>query len=162
MTRPKAVLATVIAVLAACAHVPSRSGPSAGSGEVIGGPVPPPEESAPAGSVAVVSPVPGLVDVRPTGWTEVQSSSGGRRLLVSFWSTPCTALDHVDVRPEHDRVVVTLYEGVPPAQRGKPCVQLAEYRAVAVELEEPLAGRRVVDGASSQHDSPSADEPTPL
>jgi hypothetical protein len=68
-------------------------------------------------------------------------------VLLDYWATPCTGVDHIDVQYEDDRVVLTRYEGVDPRQAGRPCAQLAEYRAVSVDLDQPIAGRRLVDGA---------------
>jgi hypothetical protein len=98
-----------------------------------------------------VEPRPGMVDVRPIPWTRVTTSDNGRVLTVRFWSgvEPCSVLDHVDVEYSEDSVTVTLYEGRNPDQQDVACIEIAMLKAVRIELEAPLGGRRVRDGAKN-------------
>jgi hypothetical protein len=139
------VAVLLLTVMTACAQ-PDGTGGGSESDGIVSGPVPP----APAGSPArprIVAATPGLIQVRPAGWVRAHPRANGRQVLLDYWATPCTGVDHIDVHYEEDRVVLTRYEGVDPQQAGRPCTQLAEYRAVSVDLDQPIAGRRLVDGA---------------
>ena len=100
----------------------------------------------PKGSPHVVEPTPGLADVRPTAWQEAEQLADGR-VRLTYWSSPCLALDRVETEIAEDRVVLTIYEGVEPTASSRPCVQIAELRAVLVEPTEAVGGRAIVDGA---------------
>jgi hypothetical protein len=71
-----------------------------------------------------------------------------RTLLVQFYGgvEECNGLDHVDVKYGADEITVTLFEGrVPTAEV---CIDIAMLKAVRISLREPVAGRKVVDGAA--------------
>jgi hypothetical protein len=61
---------------------------------------------------------------------------------------PCAVLDHVEVVDSHDAVTVTLYEGHDPTAGKVACIEIAVLKSVTISLDEPLAGRPIVDGAS--------------
>lgn len=110
-------------------------------------PVPPgaaPTTEGPEGEL--VTPTPGMLDVRPVEWDE--ASVDGSTVTVSWWSgvAPCNVLDHVDVVEREDEVVLTLFEGT--ADRDAACIELAERKRTVVELDEPVGQRRLVDGAA--------------
>ncbi len=130
-------------VLSACA----KNGTSSGSdgSENISGAVSPG-----AGATSrplLVTPVPGLRDVRPIRWEKATAGPDNRALTVAFWSVPCFDVDHVGLAEEGDRVVVTLYVGISTSGENQACIQSAEYRAVKVSLSSALGSRTVVDGA---------------
>lgn len=158
--------ALLLLALTACGQT-SAGGSAGGSApggpaEIVGGPAvsePAAPESGAASGASLLDITPGLAQVRPVRWTDVDVRPGGAELLVQFWADPCTGVDSVDVRPQSGRVVVTLHVGVDPEQTG-PCPQTAEYRAVRVALDEPLGNRPVVDGARGQGEATTA--PTPL
>lgn len=95
----------------------------------------------------VVRPRPGMENVHPIHW-ERYEVRGQRRVRIFYWSgvEPCYVLDHVDVAYRKRTVRVTLFEGSDPAARDQACIEIAEYKAVDVNLSEGLRGRRVVDG----------------
>ncbi len=106
-----------------------------------------PPASGPARRAEAVRPRRGLIDARPHPFDRVVVEEDDRTLTVYFWSGPegCHGLDRVEVDPADDAVTVTLYEGrVPGAQV---CAEVALYKSTRVRLDEPLAGRRILDGA---------------
>lgn len=72
-----------------------------------------------------------------------------RAIDVYFWSgvEPCYVLDHVDLRYRRSAVVVTLHQGHDPRREDTVCIELAVEKVVRVDLNEPLRGRRIRDGA---------------
>ncbi len=91
-----------------------------------------------------------LVDVRPVRWDRYEETRPGE-LIVTFYASPHPGyddVDHVEVIEEDDRVVVTLYLGNDPTLSG-PVTLVASEQTATVQLDAPLAGRTVVDGAPS-------------
>jgi hypothetical protein len=84
--------------------------------------------------------------VRPTAWEKADVVNEGT-LLVQFWGgiEECYGVDRIDVNYGTDNVSVTVYEGRVPS--AEVCIEIALLKAVRVRLEEPLAGRKIVDGA---------------
>jgi hypothetical protein len=107
---------------------------------------PPPDPYTPDSKV--VQPRPGMENLHKTGWDRVEVL-GSNRVRVHFVSgvEPCTVLDHVDVAYSADAIVITLFEGNDPASREMACIMIAQYKAVDVNLAEPINGRKFVDGA---------------
>ena len=97
----------------------------------------------------LVVPEPGMDDARPIRWQLVRSVDA-RTLMIRFTSgvEPCYVLDRVEVEYRKKRVVATLYEGHDPKGGDVACIEIAELKRVRVELDEPLGGRRVVDGVA--------------
>ena len=96
----------------------------------------------------VVQPRPGMENLRKTGWERVEVLDD-TRIRVHFVSgvEPCTVLDHVEVEYRQSEIVVTLYEGNDPSARETACIMIAMYKAVDVELSQPVNGRTFADGA---------------
>jgi hypothetical protein len=71
----------------------------------------------------------------------------GNKLKLFFWGgvEDCYGVDHVDVEYANDVVIATIFYGNKP--QADMCIELAEYQAVTVQLDEPLGDRKVVDGA---------------
>ena len=107
---------------------------------------PPPDPYTPDSKV--VQPRPGMENLHKTGWDRVEVL-GSNRVRVHFVSgvEPCTVLDHVGVAYSADAIVITLFEGNDPASREMACIMIAQYKAVDVNLAEPINGRKFVDGA---------------
>ena len=107
---------------------------------------PPPDPYTPDSKV--VQPRPGMENLHKTGWDRVEVL-GSNRVRVHFVSgvEPCTVLDHVDVAYSADAIVITLFEGNDPASREMACIMIAQYKAVDINLAEPINGRKFVDGA---------------
>jgi hypothetical protein len=154
MNTMKGIIGLLLAatVLSACAKKNGTSPGADGSGN-IGGSVSP-GVGAP-NKPLLVTPVPGLRDVRPVRWANVTAGPDRRSLTVAFWSEPCFDVDHVGLAEEADRVVVTVYVGISPSGENQPCSQTAVYRGVKVSMSSPLRGRRVVDGVSATGEGPS-------
>lgn len=93
-----------------------------------------------------VQPRAGLVDVRPHRFERVRVT-GPRTLVVRFYGgvEACEGLDRVELDYEENRIVVTLFVGRVPA--AEVCIELAVLKATRVRLDEPVGGRKVVDGA---------------
>ena len=146
------IVASLVALvlLAACGSEPSIT-PGSGAKDpdtpVTSGPgtTEPPAKAGPTR----VRPKPGMEDVRPVGWEKVKKAKSGRSLDVIYWSgvEPCYVLDRVDVEYGTKTVIVTLYEGHNPADKDTACIDIALQKVVKVKLDEPLDGRRIVDGA---------------
>jgi hypothetical protein len=140
------VLGTAL-LLGACAERGRAGGPPPPDSSVTSSPVPsgPIREPTPV----LVTPRPGLVEARPHAWESVDVEDD-RTLLIQFYGgvEECYGLDHVDVRYGADEVTVTLYEGQVPGERV--CIDLAMLKSVRVHLDQPLNGRKVVDGSAQK------------
>lgn len=95
-----------------------------------------------------VQPVPGATDLRKQAFQSA-APAGAQSLAVRFWSgvEPCYVLGRVDVAEAADKVTITLWTGLGPGAAGMACIQMAGYYEVIVQLQAPLGGRTVVDGA---------------
>lgn len=102
----------------------------------------------PSPTPRIVEPQPNVRDVRPVPWDDAEPL-GPRTLLVSFYSGvhQCYGLDRVEVDYGAEEITVTLFIG--RHRDAQICVEIAEYQAVEVVLEEPIAGRDLVDGAAN-------------
>lgn len=101
------------------------------------------------GKAQRVKPRPGMADLRPVAWEKARQVGGGRSLRVTYWSgvEPCNVLDHVDVDYSRTKLTVTLFEGHDPEAGDVACIELALLKTVKVPLQEPVDGRKIVDGA---------------
>jgi hypothetical protein len=150
--RSVAIGGTLAAVLlAACAGRGENRRPPASQPDPespVSGTVPSMAPPAPDQTPLLVSPRPGLVDVRPRPWEKVEILDE-RTIEVRFWSgvKECYGVDRVEVEYRETEVAVTVYEGrVPTAEA---CIEIAVLTAVRVNLDEPLAGRQIVEGAAN-------------
>jgi hypothetical protein len=149
----KRLIGTVVAasVLSACGGVGSDpAGPGAQpppDSPVTSSPVDP-NSPIPSPTPRIVEPQPGLTDVRPQPWDAVETL-GPRTLRVAFYSGvhECYGVDRVDVAYGSKTVTVALFVGRVPGNQV--CVEIAEYQAVVVPLNEPMGGREIIDGAAS-------------
>lgn len=138
-------------VLGACgapADEPARDEPAQPS---TGVPAPPaaPDVTTPAPQRQRVQPVAGRSE-RRVQWKLAGERDGGRRLEleVMLGGPPCDALTGVEVRATDATVVVTLRAGRLPGARCGPGVEaFVGTFGVVVQLDEPLRGRRLIDGA---------------
>jgi hypothetical protein len=86
--------------------------------------------------------------MRPIPWEKVEVVDE-RTIEVRFWGgvEECYGVDRVDVDYRANEVAVTVYQGrVPTADV---CIEIAVLTAVRVRLDEPLAGRTIVEGAAN-------------
>lgn len=138
-------------LLAACAGRSEERRPAAGQPDPespVTGTVPSMATPGPEQTPLLVTPRPGLVDVRPIPWDKVEILDE-RTIEVRFWGgvEECYGVDRVDVEYGANEVAVTVYQGrVPTAEV---CIEIAVLTAVRVNLDEPLAGRQIVEGAAN-------------
>jgi hypothetical protein len=99
------------------------------------------------GAQRLVRPRPGLYNLEAEPWEQAVVTPDGAHLAIYFMGGlgPLHALDHIDVRYSADRIVVTVFlgttEDVSSWKAGPGISQVA-----LIELDEPVAGRRLVDG----------------
>lgn len=152
--KPFVVLVALSLALAGCGSA-ERDGP-AGGGSASPAPedpvshTPDPNASIPSPTASLVTPKPGQSGVRKVTW-ESYEKLGPRTLEITYWSgvEPCYVLDRTEVRYDEERIRVTLFEGHTEMDEDVACIEIAFQKAVRVELEEPVGGRKVVDGAAS-------------
>ncbi len=98
----------------------------------------------------IVVPRSGMANIRPIAFTSATVRSDDRTVDVRFWSgvEPCSLLDHVEVAYGTDEVTITLFEGSDPSAGMVACPDIAMLKQVTVQLDQPLAARRIVDGAA--------------
>lgn len=145
----KLIAGLTLVALVGCGGLGDRSARPGGQGPdapVTSTPVDP-TEPIPSPKPKLVKPQQGLVDVRPQPWDEAKELDP-RTLLVSFYSGvhECYGVDRVDVDDARNAVTITLFVGRVPGNQI--CIEIAEYQAVRVGLEEPLDGRKILDGAA--------------
>lgn len=116
---------------------PVSSGPITGDPPSAEGPI-------------VVEPRPGMADVYARQFDSATVGADDTTVTIDFVSgvEPCTVLDRVDIRYGTDEVTITLYEGHDPNAGDVACIEIGVYKRVIVQLDEPLAGRAIVDGAA--------------
>ena len=90
------------------------------------------------GEPQIVSPVPGLVDIRDVGASALTAAVNGRQVTVRVaWTSgvePCYALAGVDVVRDGDAFTLTVREG--SADPGAACIEIAVFKATDVDLGE--------------------------
>jgi hypothetical protein len=146
--RPIAALMVVL-VLGACGN--QANGSAGGRGDddptdvvsTTARPSPAPGSSKPR----VVRPEGGLDNVIPSSWDKADVAAAGRAARLYWWTgvKECYGLDHVDVDYGTDAVTVTLFAGTRP--EAETCIEIAERVVTIVRFDEPLGGRKLVDGA---------------
>ena len=100
------------------------------------------------GTQRLVRPRPGLYNLEAESWERAVVTPDGGHLAIYFIGglEPLHALGHIDVHYDPDRVVVTVFlgttEDVSSWKAGPGISQVA-----LIELDEPVAGRRLVDGS---------------
>jgi hypothetical protein len=96
-----------------------------------------------------VEPTPGMDDVHARQWDASAVADDDTTVTLTYYTgvAPCTQLDHVDVVYGPDSVTITLYEGSDPGAQGTACIDIAMLASTTVHLDQPLAGRTIVDGA---------------
>jgi hypothetical protein len=128
---------------------PATVAPDTPVSTVVPRPLTPTTAAPGAGQPKRVQPVAGATDLRKQTFQST-APSGAQSLAVRFWSgvEPCYVLGRVDVAEAADRVTITLWTGSAPGTAGMACIQMAGYYEVIVQLQAPLGGRAVVDGAA--------------
>ena len=98
----------------------------------------------------IVEPTPGMADVYPRIFDSANVADDDRTVTIDFVSgvEPCYVLDRVDVAYGGDSVTITLFEGHDPTAGDVACIEIGVFKRVIITLDEPLAGRAIVDGAA--------------
>jgi hypothetical protein len=103
------------------------------------------------GGPQIVEPTPGMAGVRPRGYDTATVGDDDRTVTIDFVSgiEPCSVLDHIDVAYGANAVTITLFEGHDASAGDVACIEIGVFKRVIVTLNQPLAGRDLVDGAAS-------------
>ena len=103
-----------------------------------------PEEPTPE----MVKPRPGMTNLRPVAWEKGEALSE-RKVLLTFYGgvEPCDVLDSVKVKYGEKAVTFTLFSGSDPKKPDAVCIEIAQLKAVEVDLSEDLDGRELKDGS---------------
>jgi len=128
-------------------------GSDAGAGRDLESPVtstPEPTPIEPGGrpTARPVDITPDLENVRTTAFDEHRVVDGDE-LKLYFWGgvEECYGVDHVNIEYGNDVVIATIFYGSKP--HAEVCIEIAEYQVVTVPLDEPLGGRKIVDGSQA-------------
>lgn len=144
-------LAVAVAILS-LAGLTAALGDGAGPDTPVSSTPRPDDPVGPGPRAQTVVPTSGMANVHPTAWTKAVVGSDDRTITVRFWSgvEPCYVLDRVDVSYRTDAVTITLYQGNDPtAGAGAVCPDIALLKQTVVALDQPLAGRQIVDGSQT-------------
>jgi hypothetical protein len=116
---------------------------------VTSAPQSPGDGTIPSPEPSIVMPQPGQDDVRPIGWDSADKGKDDQTLTINYISgvEPCYVLDHIDVEYSAKKITITLFEGHTPGEEDTPCIELAVYKATVLKVDEPIDGRKIVDGA---------------
>lgn len=140
----KRLLAGVVLVLLLGSACGAPSGPPASSPD---DPVSstPGDEPTGRGGAQRVGTRDGLVDVRQINWDK-HRERGSRAVDLFIWSgvEECYGIDHVEAEYSKRSITLTIYEGRDP--EADVCIEIAVRKVIRVSLEEPIGGRRIVDG----------------
>jgi hypothetical protein len=114
-----------------------------------------PGGGAPGDKPLVADPQPISGTALPSHWEEARIIDGDTVKLL-FWSgvEPCHVLDRVDIDYGAKKIGITIYQGTGLNAADKPCIELAVLKSVTVDLEEPLDGRKIVDGTTRRFERP--------
>ena len=99
----------------------------------------------------IVEPTPGMAGVAARPFDTATVGSDDRTVTIDFVSgvEPCYVLDHIGVVYGDQTVTITLFEGHDPAAANTVCIEIGVYKRSVVMLDQPLAGRTIVDGATA-------------
>jgi hypothetical protein len=139
------VIGVLLVVAAGVAFAAATDGPDTpvSSGPITGSPLPD------DGGPVVVEPRPGMADVFPRRFDTATVGDDDTTVTIDFYGgvEPCSVLDRVDVRYDAATVTITLFEGHDPSAGDVACIEIAVLKRVVVQLDEPVDGRTLVDGA---------------
>jgi hypothetical protein len=125
--------------------VTSGSGPDGAVGST-----PCPGEGPPTFEPQVVTPRPGMAEVRARPFDDAKVGDDGVTVTIDFVSgvEPCSVLDHAGVDYGATTVTITLFEGHDPAAGEVACIDIGVFKRVVITLDQPLGDRTIVDGAA--------------
>jgi hypothetical protein len=89
----------------------------------------------------------GLVDVQAHRYEKAKVAESGEAIEIYFWDgiEQCGGVDHAHLTYEAERITVNLFTGRKP--EAEVCTEQAVFKVFSVGLDEPLEGRKLVDGA---------------
>jgi hypothetical protein len=148
-TAPWTLLIVAFLGLSGCANPTDQAATGASPDDPVSATAAP--HTPPGARPLLVTPMRGMADVHAIRWEQAEPAADGRRVRVFFTSgpEPCNILDHVDVAYSRDAVSITLFEGSEPTPDGRACIEIAVAKAVDVALDQPRAGRRILDGSDT-------------
>jgi hypothetical protein len=100
----------------------------------------------------ITEPAPGTTtDPRPRPFDTATVAGDDVTVTIDFVSgvEPCYVLDHVDVDYAGDAVTITLFEGSDLSAGDVACIEIGVFKRTVITLDQPLAGRAIVDGAAA-------------
>jgi hypothetical protein len=88
----------------------------------------------------------GLVEVQAHRYEKAEVAKSGDAIDIYFWDgiEQCGGVDHAHLSYEAEKVTVNLFTGRNP--EAEVCTEQAVFKVFSVELDEPLEGRKLVDG----------------
>ncbi len=152
-----AVALALVLALASCGN-DDVAGPSSSTTSATDGDVTVTSPSAPSGGSGApdreaerVEPQPGRESPAPVPFESAEADpTDDQQLIVRYWAgiPPCNVLDRVEVDETDTAVTVTIYVGTDPdAGDDVVCIEIAKLFETVLELDAPLGGREIVDGA---------------
>ena len=128
---------------------PTDPGDTATSSPIASDPVDPTIAWDDPANAQPVVPRSGMADVRARPFDRaIVNDDGSVTLLFTSGIEPCAVLDHVVVDLGADTATFTLFEGRDASAGNVACIEIGVLKSVTIPLDEPLAGRRIVDGAA--------------
>lgn len=135
-------------LLAACTGGPAATPSGEPTGVVSSGPLAPPSGDPAAPNPMTPEPVQGA---RKQAFTRAEGVAGRSTVRVEGLLTPgppCSVIGRAEVSETATEVTITLWAGARPGADCDGAQPAIEFPfVVEVELDQPLGGRRVVDGA---------------
>ena len=154
MMKRTIVLTLAALLLAACgsksSSIPSPVPPDSPVSTIA----PPGDSSIPKPSPSPVEPTTGLQNAHMVPWQDAIVGKNDRTLTLTWWTglPACIGLDHVDTTYSSNDIMATLYEGTVPGSQA--CAEIAVFASTSVELDQAVAGRRIVDGIAATDPEP--------
>ena len=103
-------------------------------------------------SPSPVEPTSGLLNVHPVQWQDATVGADDRTLTLTYYTglPSCYGLDRVDVNYGASAITVTVYEGTVPG--ADVCAEIAMFASTTITLNQAVAGRTIIDGATPAPD----------
>ena len=110
-----------------------------------------PAEPPPPVEPTITEPTPGMANVYARPFDSAMVGDDDVTVTIDFVSgiEPCYVLDHVDVAYRAATVTITLFEGNDDSDGQVACIDIGVFKRTIVTLDQPLAGRTIVDGAAA-------------
>ncbi|MEX0984140.1 MAG: hypothetical protein WD096_03735 [Actinomycetota bacterium] len=98
----------------------------------------------------ITEPTPGMANVAARPFDSATVGDDDRTVTIDFVSgiEPCYVLDHISVEETSGAVTITLFEGSDLTDGQVACIEIGVFKRAIITLDQPLAGRTIVDGAA--------------